>query len=410
MKYFIIYITLIFFSICKSAYSQCLVNNDFSIFCGTQYGSCPSFDKPCLANWSRSHGSPSLVTDPGNPKIPSYNYIYMWSRVIDNVMQGEGLFASYTFFANHSYKISIMVDASGPANVGGIVLYAATGLVEPATFGCGDPVPVLATKQYITQFSPVINGGWQYRSFSFTPTANYTQLWIYPSSTSTTQYSITAMDVNVCTDCTGTIIYNNGVLPSGNSKSGIIYAGSSAGAGGSGTVTISPATSTSLQGVNAVYLKNEFRAIVSTGVFTAKAIPCSSLLTLKPVHNPVPVAIINPQGSNNYLNTINNLHGVNIDSLNWLARIKKLPLLKGNNIAIYPTPTNGKIKITNSTDGLKNAEFIVVDQSGKEVYRYFNKISDNGVELDLHFLKSGVYFVKISIPYRVITKRIIIVR
>src|ERR1051326_2813753 len=287
-KHIILYVALLFFLINNFVYSQCLVNSNFATFCGTTvyYGGCPTFDSPCLDNWGRSHGTPQILVDPGiPPKMVPFNYAYMWASVSGGTLYGEGLFASYTFFANHSYKITVTAQATG--STGSFLVYATTGLSEHVPSGCGDLIPVPLTQQWIMQNYPVINQTWQTYTISFVPTANYTQLWIYPVTTSTTQYNLDVSYVDVCTDCseTGIIIYNNGVVPSGNSKAGNIYAGSSAGIGGAGTVTISPTVSTSLHAVNLVQFKSEFHATVSTGTFSAKIVSCSDLLTARAKSN-----------------------------------------------------------------------------------------------------------------------------
>jgi hypothetical protein len=73
-----------------------------------------------------------------------------------------------------------------------------------------------------------------------TASANYSQLWIYPSATTTVQYNLEVMNVALCPlscSTTGTLVYNVGVVPANLSEAGQIYAGSSAGTGGSGTVS-----------------------------------------------------------------------------------------------------------------------------------------------------------------------------
>jgi hypothetical protein len=403
MKHTILYMSLLFLPITDSAYGQCLVNSDFATYCGTQvsYGGCPTFNSPCLANWQRSHGTPQILIDQSDPKI-TRQYAYMWAMP----SIGEGLFAGYSFLVNHSYKITVIASATG--FTGNFLVYAANGLTETAPPGCGTAIPSIATKQLIMQNSPVIGQTWQAFTISFTANANYNQLWIYPATTSSTQYNLNVDYIDACPDCQGTITYNNGIVPSANSKSGTIYAGSSAGTGGSGTVTISPSATTSLLAVNSIYLQQEFIASVTTGAFTAGIINCANVGTLRTIYDP------NAIGENNQVKSIRPVQaykplGVNItDSLNWLAKINKLPIPDKDNITISPIPSNGKIKITGSYIDLANANIVVVDQSGKEVYRLLNKDGNNVLELDLHFLQNGVYYIKINSQNKVITKKIVI--
>jgi Secretion system C-terminal sorting domain len=401
MKHTIIYMSLLFFLINDSAYGQCLSNGNFATYCGTQvyYSNCPTFNSPCLANWKRSHGTPQIFCNPGNP-VCSFNSAFMWA----DATKGEGLFAEYNFLLNHTYIVTVIAAANGAT--GNFRVYAANGLTETAPLTCGTPIPSINTKQLIMQRSPVLDQTWQTFIISFTPNANYNQLWIYPTSTGG-NYNFSVASVDVCPDCTGFLVYNNGIVPVGNSKAGYIYAGSSAGSGGSGTVTISPSATTDLLAVNTIYLQQEFRASVTTGTFTAKITNCDNAGTLQAIYNPKPV------DENNQVKNINPIPvykplGVNTDSLNWLARINKLPMLEENNITIFPIPSKGKIKITGSQVDLANAKIVVVDQSGKEVYRLLNKAGNTIPELDLHFLQNGVYYIKISSQNKVTTKKVII--
>ncbi len=417
MKPYSLCILLLFFSIYDSAFSQCLINNNFATFCGTQGGGCPTFNSPCLFNWQRSHGTPQIFTNPGGGKTLPYNYAYMWAAIEGGVLYGEGIFANYSFFANHSYSVSVTVQATSSG--GSFFVYATTGLTEPSSPGCGDPIPVPTSKQFVMQNSPVVNGGWQTFTVSFVPTANYTQLWIYPSTTSTTQYNFYTSYVNACTDCSATITYNSGVVPSGNTKSGDVYAGSSTGTGGVGTVTVSSTATTSLQAVNAIHFEHEFHATVSTDNFSAKIISCSDLTTLAINQNPVSSpgnlvaneSFTQPSNVNN--NISNNSSLKNTDSLSWLAKINGYllsPIIENQDISIYPSPSKGTVKITGSYNNLNNSQITVFDQSGKQVYQQLNRSGNNIIEFDLNFLNAGVYFIKVIGQNKMVTKKIIIAK
>src|SRR5450432_635099 len=142
MKLFSLYILFFFLVIHDPIFGQCLENSNFSNFCGTQLGSCPTFNSPCLYNWRRSHGTPQIFT---NTSGKVYNYAYMWCSNTNNIFLGEGIFANYSFFANHTYTVTVTVQAT--STPGSFLLFATTGLVEPGSPGCGDALPIPTTKQ-----------------------------------------------------------------------------------------------------------------------------------------------------------------------------------------------------------------------------------------------------------------------
>lgn len=86
-----------------------------------------------------------------------------------------------------------------------------------------------------------------------------------------------SVSVVACADtCKNIKIYNTGTVPSGTSKYGYIYGGSSAGTGGSGTVIVSAAATTYFNAVQEVNLYDDFDALVTgSGEFNAQIVGCN---------------------------------------------------------------------------------------------------------------------------------------
>jgi hypothetical protein len=65
----------------------------------------------------------------------------------------------------------------------------------------------------------------------------------------------------------------------------------------------------------------------------------------------------------------------------------------GNNITIYPNPTNDKFSV--KLGNLKDVTISIVTPTGEEVYNK-NEINDAQVEISLNELSNGLYFVRIQ--------------
>lgn len=253
---------------------QCLQNSDFADFCGIQLGTCPTFNTPCVPNWFRSHGTPQIM--PGSPAALNTAYMWALSNTQFGVENGEGIFAPYTFTANNVYTITLRAQLTSAGTVGTIKLAATTGLTEnPASPSCGQVPPVPSTQQLIP-FTTFINQGWIEYVISFIPTSNYSQIWIHPTNTSTTDILNLYVDyLRVCRDtCLAPQIFNTGTVPTGSTKATTIEAGSTAGSGGSGTVNVSATATTLLRGGTEVVLLPEFVAEPTTGLFEAYIETC----------------------------------------------------------------------------------------------------------------------------------------
>lgn len=404
MKHIILYISLLFLLSSNYGYGQCLVNGDFEQqFCNSSvhFGTCYTFDAGCVPNWTRSHGTPQIISLQNGKQFYS---AYMWARTVNSTLQGEGLFASFDFLAHHAYKITVVAQAhSTDVNIiGGFLLYGANGMIQSPLDGCGDAPPTVASSHLITTTTEYVpaNSMWQTPYvISFTPDVDYHQIWIYPTTSSTTQYDLYVDYVNVCPDCDGIITYNVGTVPTGNTKAGFINVGSTAGSGGSGTVNVNSAATTSLQATTTIDFKREFHATISTGKFSAKIIACSDVGSRPSQPN-----------SNNTAHSYNASQSVilpdNVDS-NGVVITNYNKFQNKKIITVSPTPTNGKITLTGNQD-FRNSKIVINDQSGRIVNQFLNNLRSDMVELDLHYLSNGIYYVKIYMRNEVITKRIVI--
>jgi len=114
------------------------------------------------------------------------------------------------------------------------------------------------------------------------------------------------------------------------------------------------------------------------------------------------IKIIQPDVSDN---TDFAFHNINIDVLDTLSIENFIEL--GNEISIFPNPSNGNITIKNS--GIVIDTVSVIDLNGRAITAYDLKGITSDKNLDLSSkLVSGMYFVSISSEKGIITKRIII--
>jgi len=379
----------------------CLANGDFSNFiesnCPNQTGSgCYSFTNACLPNWHVSNGSPQRLgtTDP---------YLFMWANYgASPNPYGEGSYAEYSFSPGQAYRLQMSVNVSG--GTGSFYVYAANGLTDMPS-GCGSPLQNVSTKQLIGVFTPTLNAGWVPIDGSFVADGNYTQLWIYPINAATTQYNLAIDWVEICpSDCAtlgDPVTINQGIL-SPIIAANAIYAGSSAGTGGSGTVTAGSTVNTTLianPNTDGIVLLPQFDATPSSGSFQAYIIqdcqPFSSRIG----------KINDPNDSK-----INSLieKAAYWDSITMAT--KHISTLLNDKISVYPIPSKGKITVEDPLAELANSVVSVTDVSGKEVFSLVNNTNTVLFYLDLSKLSNGVYFLKINSTKKMITKKIIIDR
>lgn len=172
--------------------------------------------------------------------------------------------------------------------------------------------------------------------------------------------------------CLGTITYNTGVVPGGVTKAGYINAGSTAGTGGSGTVTIHQDQTTSLIAAQEINLKPEFQASVTSGTFTASINPCTT------------------------------------DSVEHNIQAFSTEKSMHSNVIVYPSPGNGILNISGDINDLDNALIIVTDQLGRQVYETQNNSKNTAITLNLGHLDNGIYYVQIKSLIKIITKKIVI--
>lgn len=400
-------ILVLFLSIIVNyAQAQCLVNN-FEQTCGTTISPCPytppdppvlTFSNTCVPNVTRSQGTPQI-----KPLIhlKQSQSVFMWA---DNTNNSEGIVITYSFFANHTYTISLSINTDATGGSGGTLnLFGVNGVPQIANTVCGaTSVPTFTNRQAVLNngaaLTPALNI-WTNYVLSFTPTMNYSQLWIYPSTTSPFQLDTYLDYVNICVDCNGIITYNNGQMPTNSTKAGTINVGSTAGTGGAGTVTVSSTANTSLQATNSVNIVREFRSTVTTGTLSIVNIPCDDILLQRSVNavtDPAPQKYKAPTGPPKRFEDSSQLQTIRKDN-------------RTETLNVSPNPSLGMLKISGNSK-LRNATLIVSDQTGKTLLRIKNRSKAASPELDLRQLQSGTYFIQILMGDDLITKKILITK
>jgi hypothetical protein len=383
--------------------AQCLVNSDFANVPGPIYStnsSCTYWNTGGVENWIRSHGTPSITTFSTHPLD---NYVYLWAATPNAVFEGEGVFASYTCTSGISYTIQVKVNVTDPANTGYFRLYCANGLSEPPIYGCGSSLPQLPANQlYLIASNTERNQGWKVYEYTFTTSPTFNQIWIYPYTTASSQYTLLVDYVKVCkSECLNTAFYNSGQLPIGTTYKGNIFLGSSAGVGGSGTVTVSSTAQTTLIAANEIIMQPEFNAVVTTGTFTAMIEQC-----------------LDPTTNNAIENYIDSRSDINVnplpesDSTNQVQRKKMftsdMVIDYGQSFEIFPNPSKGNVFIRNYEKAFIK-EIRVYDAAGRARKMFFNgNLNVSSMELTLQQLSPGLYYIKIATDKNVVVKKVIL--
>ena len=387
MKALIIYLSLLFLISSDCLYAQCFVST-FATACtnAISIDGCPTWTDNCGDGWIRSHGTPNIGTYQYERKgqILTGYLAYMWSK---SSTDGEGMFTPYLFKKGHSYDVSIQVATSNTN--GSIKLYAATGLVQGVLSHCGG-APQNVFKVPIGEFSGPTNGEITL-SFVFTNNSpvDLTQIWIYPEG-SGVKHELYVKWVQACTSCDGDIIYNNGSVPTGITRVGTISAGSTAGSGGFGTVTVDGSTITNLYATKQINLLPEFHATATGGTFTAKVYECYLL----------------PQGR---------LETYNFKSIRPLTPptndLEKIPgPITESKINVYPSVSTGQVNITGSPQDLENVELTVFDQSGRKMLQIPKANYLDKATINLSHLNNGIYILQIRQQTKTITQKIILTK
>ena len=410
MKHLTIFFFIILGLFRSHTFAQtCLTNGLFS-----QDASCittatcstwPSSGTGCNG-WIRSHGTPQVLEEPYPSHLPSGTQniptAYLWASMSGTETIGEGMFTGYAFQANHTYDVQVEFFTSS-AGGGALNVYAANGLTQHADDGCSDPLPTapanFTNDQLIGTYPGSSVSENTLTTYTFTANGNYQQLWIYPTSTSATQFNLFVEEVYACPSCSGLITYNSGTVPTGESAAGNIVVGSSEGTGGSGTVGITPNATTTLVAANGIVLGKNFQASVTTGTFSAQIVACTSnIITQDPV---VPIGT-----------PLNPIVPVDTSSIQSTATNASLTAITPNanipaTLVIYPTVSSGAFTLTGSPADLNNANIIVVDESGRTVYSMYNATGTT-IPLNLGNLSNGLYFVQIRQQNKGTTQKIII--
>jgi hypothetical protein len=394
MKSVKLYISLLFIICTHYGFGQCIVNGDFASWCGHTSADCSSsFDQDCVPNWKKSHGSPTFV--PG--ATAAQNAIFMFAST---GAHGEGIFGSYNFEANHQYTVKVAAVNGG--DNGNLVVLAANNIGESSYSDCGgqDLPHVVGTTIIMNQF---LQGGGSMTEYTitFTPLINYSQVWIYPS-TFGQKMEMTVDYISICPDtCTGNVTYNTGAVPGGTTRAGFIYAGSSSGTGGSGTVTVQNGLTTSFIGGDDIFLQPEFHVSLTSGEFRALVVGgCGQSQSKQQIASRYPSVqarndpngLIKP-GPRGAVSTLDS------------SRIANPPALQ-ENVSLFPNPARSKLNVMLGSQS-KILSIDVLNEMGMLIKRIDSRAFANKqkMEIDVSTLQDGLYILRIITEGRTITQK-----
>lgn len=392
MKIVQLYIALLLLFISKSPLAQLNENGSFAYdkfnFSSTcvipTSGTCATFNSGCVTNWERSHGSPQIKMETvSTPKTYDNYFAYMWSQ---SAGDGEGMYTSFNFIANRSYKVKLLARAvlTNGATGGSMKILIANGLTPTTSTGCGSAVATPSSSQEITLIGGQSNipNVWTSYTYTFAPNSNFSQLYIYPLNTGPGQYDLDIDVVDVSYNCDYVRIFNTGTLPSGETKAGYITAGSS----NSSIVSVPPTNNTSLLATHEITLVPEFNATVTTGTFTASNYNCQPYI-LRKAHTQDSLPPLPMQHS--------------FDDLAQLTQSVPISLSPATTFfGIYPNPSTGKLFVNmplaidpNINITITNSMGIVVKNLNK---RLLNAKNSGIMEINTSDLYAGVYIIHIN--------------
>lgn len=191
-------------------------------------------------------------------------------------------------------------------------------------------------------------------------------------------------------------------MPANLSEAGQIYAGSSAGTGGSGTVTLQQPQSTLFVAATEIDLLPSFEATVSSvNNFTGLIDPnfCQHNYNRNLPFDTINVPLFQQDEFAQ--------NDLSLTTSQFKMESRDISLLNNDKIKIYPTISNGAINITGNTKELTNAEFVVYNSLGEIVFRSHN-YSGNDAKLNLTWLRTGMYYIQIKNDIKSGTQKIII--
>ena len=390
MKRIKLYISLLFIICGYNAWAQCIQNGDFAEWCNDvpATGCTTTFDNYCVPNWQKSHGSPQVF--PGN--TAAENVMFMWAI---QGAHGEGVFASYNFKANHQYSIKVAAHRSTAWNTGNLVLLAANNITPSGYTDCqGEDLPHFPGT-YILMNQPLSTTMTEY-TITFTPLINYSQVWLYPT-TGNFKIEMFVDYVSICQDtCTGTVVYNSGAMPGGETRAGFIWAGSSSGFGGSGTVTAQNGITTSLIGGDDITLQPNFHVQLTSGEFRALIYKCYPWqIRPQPSRYPSVQAQLDPRG----LEPAPILRRARMDSA-AIARAKP-------GMALYPNPARStlSVELNNFKDNIQGIQIlnslgVVVQQIDRKAYADKQRL-----EIDVSKLPDGMFVLRVVTDKQTFTQK-----
>jgi len=412
---------------------NCLSNGAFTNSCAmpvTTSDGCTTWSGDC-SGWFISHGAPqesqnSFWVVEGKSPCVNVNSISLVHETGPNPdfpgNGGSGIYTNYPFTTGQSYDVRIIytfaIDFFIPnRGVNGMLNVVAANNLRPAPLaGCRGMIPTSAvdpglTLQQIKAIPLSVDGGSFDQVFTFTANGSYSQFWIYPQGanfgpSSNPNIRMTVLSVFVCPHCpTNTNFYNSGSIPT-SASAGSIFIGTSAvdGGNGSGTVTVQSAQATQLTATNLIQIdKNFTAAITGAGIVNFSIAPCTS-----PGNSPRPDLF----DSTDNLGAFFTIQSLAVDSTVLTAKPRAFtdpapadPLTIP--LQVYPTISSGAFTVTGSAADLANANLLVVDESGRTVYRVHNDAGTT-VNLNLGKLGNGLYFLQINNGSKVTTQRIII--
>jgi hypothetical protein len=353
-----------------------LVNGDFELNCGSStWEAFQTAGGACVTgSWFVSHGTPDIQYNIGGNATAT---AHMWSAT-SSELTGEGLFIECpNFESGVTYRLSL--DYYAANNPDDVYISLTNGLTHNTSITDWS-FPSVSESILHHIVSPV-NTTWTTLTFTFTPSANYSQLWIYLKESSNVHSYLNIDNVVVKESCPANAVYSGFAgTPMLTEVADYIEA--------SGTSTVSSGQTITYRAGNYIQLLPDFHADPGSGFFHAYITPCEGF-DIAPCDDNG----IMPKGGSSSDN----------------SRLYDQYITSVNN---YPNPFTGKTTINYTLAENGPVTLVITDMLGEQVAELVRSsqygAGQYSMEFDGSALSPGVYFLTLQSGTTSTTRKMVV--